>query len=280
MKCQACQTETALPFICPYCGGQFCATHRLPENHACPKIATAREQTQSQVLNNQNYANYNYSYVYGQQRKRPITTSPKELKHIGIAAALVIGIGVSMALYGIYWDTFVTSGLDSLEWVAVFAFAAVMTVSFLVHEIAHKIMAQRAGMWAEFRLTTWGAVLTFASVFLPFKMIAPGAMMIGGATPSAKDMLKISVAGGITNLIFAITFFTLTFTLPISVFNGGLLFSAYINAFMAAFNMVPCGVLDGFKVFSINKKVWAALFVPSAILAVAIYLIMIGVLVF
>ena len=33
----------------------------------------------------------------------------------------------------------------------------VMTMSFLVHEIAHKVMAQQAGMWAEFRLTTWGA---------------------------------------------------------------------------------------------------------------------------
>ena len=56
-------------------------------------------------------------------------------------------------------------------------------------------MAQKAGMWAEFRLTTWGAALTFVSVFLPFKMIAPGAMMIGGNAPSAKNMLKISIAG-------------------------------------------------------------------------------------
>ena len=67
-------------------------------------------------------------------------------------------------------------------------FAAIMTVSFLAHEIAHKVMAQKEGLWAEFRLTTWGAVLTFVSVFLPFKMIAPGAMMIGGQATSAMDM--------------------------------------------------------------------------------------------
>lgn len=268
MKCQACSTEITLPFICPYCGGQFCATHRLPENHACPKIDTARQQRQDQVMNNQSYANFNYSYVYGQQRKHPITTSPKELKHIGIAAALVIGIGISIALYGFSWT-----------WAAILAFAAIITVSFLVHEIAHKIMAQRVGMWAEFRLTTWGAVLTFASVFLPFKMIAPGAMMIGGSMPSAKDMLKISVAGVITNLIFALTFFALTFTLPITMFSGALFFSGYINAFMAAFNLIPFGVLDGFKVFNINKKIWAALFIPSAILAGFSFLIVSGALV-
>jgi Zn-dependent protease len=265
MKCQACSTEITLPFVCPYCGGQFCATHRLPENHACPKIDTARQQRQDQVMNNQTYANYNYSYVYGQQRKRPIVFSQKEVQHISIAAALVIGIGISMALYNFNW-----------EWSAILAFAAVMTVSFLVHEIAHKIMAQRAGMWAEFRLTTWGAVLTLVSVFLPFKMIAPVAKMIGGSMPSAKDMLKISIAGVITNLIFAVTFLTLTFSLPITIFTGMMLFSAYINAFMAVFNLIPFGVLDGFKVFSIDKRIWASLFVPSAILAAATYLILTG----
>ncbi len=50
-------------------------------------------------MTQQGYNSYNYSYVFGQdpyKRKNHITTSPKELKHIGIAAALVIGIGFSM----------------------------------------------------------------------------------------------------------------------------------------------------------------------------------------
>ncbi len=211
-------------------------------------------------MTNQNYANYNYSYVYGQQRKRPITFSQKEVQHISIAAALVIGIGISMALYSFSWD-----------WIAIFAFAAVMTASFLVHEFAHKIIAQRAGMWAEFRLTTWGAVLTFASVFLPFKMIAPGAMMIGGSMPSSKDMLKISVAGVLTNITFSATFLALAMGLPIGPFTWMLYFSAYINAFMALFNMIPFGVLDGYKVFSINKVVWAFVFAASAALTAFLF---------
>ncbi len=145
-------------------------------------------------------------------------------------------------------------------------FATLMTVSFLTHEIAHKVMAQKAGMWAEFRLTTWGAVLTLISVFLPFKMIAPGAMMIGGQTPSPKNYLKISIAGVITNMIFSATFLALAFGLPVSDYSGMLLFAAYINAFMALFNLIPFGILDGYKVFSLNKKVWIAAFIPSVIL--------------
>ncbi|TFF86379.1 MAG: hypothetical protein EU517_00475 [Promethearchaeota archaeon] len=34
--CEYCGKETGiLPFVCNYCGGTFCAKHRLPENHEC-----------------------------------------------------------------------------------------------------------------------------------------------------------------------------------------------------------------------------------------------------
>lgn len=223
----------------------------------CPRIDFARSQRQDQVMTAQSYNNYQYSYNVGPSRHaRHITTSPKELQQIGVAAVLVIAIGFSIALFGDFgWS-----------WIAMAAFALVMTVSFLIHEIAHKVTAQQAGLWAEFRLTTWGAVLTLVSVFLPFKMIAPGAMMIGGQPTTAKEMIKISVAGVITNMIFAVTFLSLAFGLPINGFTGMLLFSAYINAFMAVFNLIPFGVLDGYKLFVLNKKIWALAFIPSLIL--------------
>ena len=272
MKCQACNQETLLPFRCPHCGDQFCATHRLPENHACPKIDAARTQRQEQVMTNQAYGSYNYSYVYGQnpyKKKNHISTSPKELKHIGVAAALVIGIGFSIGLYGNYFGGF----LFNWTWAMMGAFAVVMVTSFLTHEIAHKIVAQKNGLWAEFRLTTWGAVLTFASVFLPIRMIGPGAMMIGGTLQKQDDIVKISIAGPITNLVYSSIFLGLAFTLPVPL-NWGLmlLFAAYINAFMAVFNLIPFGILDGHKIFSQNKKLWAAAFVPAVILTIITYL--------
>lgn len=273
MKCQACSTETVLPFTCPYCGGQFCATHRLPENHACPKMNYAKAQRQDQVMSNQGYANYNYSYVYGQdpyKRKRPIIFSHKEAKHIGIAAALVLGIGFSILIY-----QYVINQIEIASWdfLMMSFFAVFMTVSFLTHEFAHKIMAQKSGLWAEFRLTTWGAILTFASVFLPFKMIAPGAMMIGGQISNPKDMLKISIAGVITNMIYAAVFLFLTLGLPLNMLTYAFALLAYINSFMAVFNLIPFGVLDGYKIFMINKIVWAVAFVPAVALTILTYLL-------
>jgi len=49
-----------------------------------------------------------------------------------------------------------------------------------------------------------------------------------------------------------------------------LMFSAYINSFMALFNLIPFGVLDGYKIFSINKLVWVLAFIPSVALTVII----------
>lgn len=222
---------------------------------------------------NQGYASYNYSYVYGQDqfRKKPIIFSQKEVKHIGVAAALVIGIGISMGLY----ENFFGGWLFQWTWSMMAVFATIMVASFLTHEIAHKIMAQRSGLWAEFRLTTMGAVLTLVSVFLPFKMIAPGAMMIGGTMRKNSDIVNISIAGPITNFIYSCAFLGIAFALPLPVeWALVLLFAAYINAFMAVFNLIPFGVLDGYKIFSMNKKIWVAAFVPTAILTLYLYWLM------
>jgi len=265
--------ETLLPFRCPHCGGQFCSAHRLPENHACPKIDLARAQRQGQVLTPQSYDSYNYSYVFGQdalKRKHRVIFSQKEVKHISIAALLVVGIGFSIGLYATYFPDFAGFGYN-WTWTMMGVFAVVMAASFLTHEIAHKVIAQRKGLWAEFRLTTWGAVLTFASIFLPFRMIAPGAMMIGGSIPSGEDLVKISIAGPITNLVFSSALLGCAFALPSSSFVLMLFFAAYINAFMAVFNLIPFGILDGFKIFSFNKKVWALAFATSVVLVLVTY---------
>jgi len=257
-----------MPFRCPFCGGQFCSQHRLPENHNCIGISSARAQTQQRVVTQQGDGSYNYSYVYGQdlyKRQYRIRWSKKEAKHLCVAIALVLGIGLSIGLYH-----FPPWRLGGWTWGAIGIFSIVMMMSFLAHELAHKIMAQKAGMWAEFRLITWTAVLTFISVFLPFKMIAPGAMMIGGSPPSAKNMIKIAIAGVIVNMIFASVFIFLAFGLPLSNYTGVLAFSAYINAFMAILNLIPFGPLDGYKIFMLDKKVWVVAFVPA--LALGLFL--------
>jgi membrane associated rhomboid family serine protease len=37
-KCDQCGREENMPYQCRYCGGTYCAEHRLPESHDCPGL--------------------------------------------------------------------------------------------------------------------------------------------------------------------------------------------------------------------------------------------------
>lgn len=261
MKCEKCGQETFLPFQCPYCGGQFCAAHRLPENHACPKMEIARAPKQKEAVVLEGPSSYEYTVTFGQPRraKGHIYFSPKELKHLAIAALLVVAVGLSG---GLYLDVF-----SQVDWaLTLAAFTAILTGSFFTHEIAHKVTAQRRGLWAEFRLTLWGAVLTLISVIsLWFKVISPGAVMISG--PAGRDEIgKISISGPAVNVVLSTVLLGIAFV-P-SPYSGMFFLGAFFNAWIALFNLIPMGILDGYKIFSWDKKVWASAFAASLALTV------------
>lgn len=255
-----------MPFRCPHCGDQFCSIHRLPENHGCPGLERAQAQRQAAISPTPPRASYEYSVTFGQSRgaKGRVYLSPKEAKHLSVAALLVLGIGFSVALYGDYFTWF------GWTWTIASVFAVVLAASFLVHEMAHKVTAQRRGLWAEFRLTTWGAVLTLISVVSPFKLIAPGAVMISG--PARRDELgRISIVGPFVNAVLCALF--LGFTLVPSPYFSLFALIALVNATIAVFNLLPFGILDGFKIYRWNRKIWGLAFAAAFALAVPSYVI-------
>ena len=266
MKCRKCGQETFLPFRCPYCGDQFCTEHRLPESHNCPRMDLARAQRQEDAMVAKGPNSYEYKVTYGMPRRTRgrVYFSPKEVKHLAVAVLLVIGVGLSYV--------FLAGNLGGDLVLVASASAAILTTSFFVHEIAHKVTAQRRGLWAEFRLTLWGSLLTAVFMVLPvaFKIISPGAVMIAG--PANMDEIgKISIAGPITNIVLSSVLLAAAFIPnPISwVFVVG----ALINGYIAVFNLIPIGILDGFKIFQWNKPVWALAFTASAVLTAASYII-------
>jgi len=152
--------------------------------------------------------------------------------------------------------------ISPTEPLVLLSFAVVFTSSFLLHEIAHKITAQHFGLWAEFRLTAVGALLTLISILSPFKIISPGAVMIAGSG-NRETLGKISLAGPITNLMLSAIFVGLA-TLSTGYLSALAIYIGLINAFFIAFfNLIPFGIFDGQKVFMWNKTVWAAAFLLS-----------------
>ena len=259
MKCEKCQKDEVLPFRCPYCGGYFCSEHRLPENHDCPKIELARAprmKTPKTIIQKQKPYEYTVSYGAIKPRWKKFSFSEKEIKHLAVAALLVICIGFSPAIY------------IQIDFYSLALFTLLLATSFFIHEFAHKIAAQKRGLWAEFRLTFIGAILTLLSVISPFfKIISPGAVMVSGFA-DMKSIGKISLAGPSTNIILSTLCLILAFFVPKNFFIICML-GAFFNAWIALFNLIPFGMLDGFKVFLWNKMFWASAFVVSLILTIA-----------
>jgi Zn-dependent protease len=265
MKCKKCGTDTFLPFRCQYCGGYFCSDHRLPENHECPQMNRARmprEETRPITVQRQRSNEFTVSLPHVTQRIKHIYFSYKEIKHLSIGILLVAGVGLS--LIGFQSSVFGDYALLAI-------YMAMFTTSFFMHEMAHKAVAQKYGLWAEFRLTLIGALLTLLSIVPSFiKIISPGAVMVAGSS-NREIMGKTSVAGPVTNIIIATTLLGITPVIPAYASMLGLI--AFFNGWIAIFNLLPVGILDGHKIFTWDKKIWTLSFVISLAVTVTSYYI-------
>jgi Zn-dependent protease len=150
------------------------------------------------------------------------------------------------------------------------AFAAVMT-GFLLHELAHKWMAQQYGCWAEYRGNKNGLYFALAMSAFGFLLAAPGAVMVSGRITDRQNGI-IAAVGPLTNIAIAIValpiyIFTAGLDWPISLLGELARFIIVINLILGGFNMIPIQPLDGSKVIMWSKP--AYLGIIAAILALA-----------
>ncbi|MCK4455806.1 MAG: peptidase M50, partial [Thermoplasmata archaeon] len=147
---------------------------------------------------------------------------------------------------------------------------AVVT-GFAFHEMAHKLLAQKYGCWAEFRMSTFGLLFALVTAFMGFIFAAPGAVHISGRITKEQSG-KISVAGPMTNAAVGGAFLALTFAFAVFAphWFGVPWTIAFINLILGAFNMIPFPPFDGSKVLSWNIGVYAlAVAVVGTLLATA-----------
>ena len=187
----------------------------------------------------------------------------------------VLAISLAMALFFAGLDGMLASPLEFL----VFVPAILVTVGsgFILHEMAHKLVALEYGAQARFRMWNGGlAVMFIAIVVFGVFFAAPGAVYIYAPRITARQNGLISIAGPLLNFTLAIFFVALEFVAPVRQFftflapaglayagygiSNGMLhvwrFGAAMNLVLGLFNMIPAFVLDGAKVFRWNRFVW------------------------
>ena len=178
----------------------------------------------------------------------------KELRDL-IISALVLAVAFGIALSGGYRAF---QQLSLLILVIGMSLVAV-SLSFVFHELAHRLIARRFRYFAEYTMWTKGLLIALGCSFFGFIFAAPGAVMIhpkasgwGTIDLSQRKIGLISLAGPVTNIALAVIFQILDFARPALLFTLG----AQINTWLALFNLIPFGPFDGAKVLKWNKVVW------------------------
>ena len=161
---------------------------------------------------------------------------------------------------------------DKLPMALVMSFLGILT-AFFFHELSHKFMAQRYGLWSEYRMFPTGLLFAlFLGVVVGFIFAAPGAVMFRGGSRNFETG-KIASAGPLANIFLAIISYPLyRLVFYDDIFLGKIIGSiCLINAFLASFNLLPIEPLDGIKIISWNATSWIILFIVSIFLTAAIF---------
>ncbi|RLG89321.1 MAG: site-2 protease family protein [Thermoprotei archaeon] len=146
-----------------------------------------------------------------------------------------------------------------------------ISLGFMLHELMHRAVARKYGCFARYYLDPFGVLITVISLLLPIRFLAPG--YVGIAMPpfltpyEYKELSgKIAVSGPLMNIALSLIGLIIVelFKYRVILVPTIVLFFSVelfiVNAWLALFNLIPLGPLDGAKVFKWSIVKWLIAF--------------------
>lgn len=137
-------------------------------------------------------------------------------------------------------------------------------LGFVIHELAHKYVAQKYGKHATFVADYRMLALSILIAFTGIIIAAPGAVMISGFVSREENGI-ISAAGPASNIVLALLFLPFFYVLS-GTWSFLASMGVVINSWLAMFNMIPFGFFDGAKILNWNKTAYISLAATSVLL--------------
>jgi Zn-dependent protease len=214
------------------------------------------------------------------------------MSYFGIGKTELMDLALSLAVLIIGFSLVGSRsrGLPGIEVILISALG--VGTGFILHELAHKFVAQRYGYWAEYRASRGGLIFIILMAMAGIIFAAPGAVMISRSPHSLcqnssqidadfleslrrkdnAEQLRIALAGPMTNIVLAVLFFGLLVSgvLSSQLSMSAAYFAFFINLNLAAFNLIPFGPLDGRKIYQSSPAVWAIVGIPTILVALPV----------
>ena len=156
--------------------------------------------------------------------------------------------------------------INTVYWIV--ASLLMVILSFMLHELGHKFTAQKLGAWSEYRMYPVGLVICLIGSLFGILFAAPGAVYIRGYITDEMNG-RISVMGPAVNVIISVVSLVLCVAIGDGLSSDLFFLLGYMNAFLAAFNLIPIPPLDGSKILKWNPVVY----IMTAAAAVTLFIV-------
>ena len=142
-------------------------------------------------------------------------------------------------------------------------------IGFVVHELAHRVLARRYGAEAHFLANNGWLLISIVLAFTGYFIAAPGAVWYRGPLSRRQNGL-VALAGPASNFVLAVLFLLVMLAERTVAMPGWLADMATlgfrINAWLGLFNLIPFGPFDGAKVLEWSQAVFAGAVIVGVLL--------------